>query len=201
MQCGIPPCIPDSHPHIISTKRRKNKFVSPDDGHMVFWNVKRFLNILRINCAQSWLYLQDYTGIYGHQNIKSTRKTWIIKALHFPDASQQTSLYIFNFFLTEDTHILTPLNWKYSLLKCVNSWLCDLPLTTRMFMHTCNYRTRPLLLGFCYTPSSLKLRRNSDRTKQQPPQYRDLSDFSHTLCSLNNIYIGVYDRSKPHAQE
>jgi len=83
----------------------------------------------------------------------------------------------------------------------VNSWSYDLPYTTRMFMHTCNYITTPLLLGFCYIRPSLKLRRHSDRTKQQPPQYRDLSDFSHTLCILNNIYIGVYDRSKPHAQE
>ena len=27
-------------------------------------------NILRINCAPSWLYLQDYTGMYGQLNIK-----------------------------------------------------------------------------------------------------------------------------------
>jgi len=26
--------------------------------------------ILRINCAPNWLYLQDYTGMHGQQNIK-----------------------------------------------------------------------------------------------------------------------------------
>jgi hypothetical protein len=28
------------------------------------------INILRINCAPSWLYLQNYTGMHGQQNIK-----------------------------------------------------------------------------------------------------------------------------------
>jgi len=28
------------------------------------------INIQRINCAASWLYLQDYTGMHGQQNIK-----------------------------------------------------------------------------------------------------------------------------------
>jgi len=42
MQSGmnIPPCIPDSHPHrITSTKCRKNTVVSPDDRHIVVWNM------------------------------------------------------------------------------------------------------------------------------------------------------------------
>ena len=56
----IPTCIPDSHPHrITSTKCHINIVVSPDDGHKVTWNVSRLINILRINCAPSWLYLQD----------------------------------------------------------------------------------------------------------------------------------------------
>ena len=60
-----------SHPHrIISTKCRINAVVSPDDGHIVTRNMQRLLNILRINCAPIWLYLQDYTVIHGHQNIK-----------------------------------------------------------------------------------------------------------------------------------
>ena len=29
-----------------------------------------FINILRINCSPSWLYLQDYTGIHGQQSIE-----------------------------------------------------------------------------------------------------------------------------------
>jgi hypothetical protein len=40
MQGGIPPCITDSHPHrLTSTKRCINTVVSPDDGHIVAWNV------------------------------------------------------------------------------------------------------------------------------------------------------------------
>jgi hypothetical protein len=36
----IPPCIPDSHPHrITSTKCRINTVVSPDDGHIVARNM------------------------------------------------------------------------------------------------------------------------------------------------------------------
>ena len=27
------------------------------------------VNILRINCAPNWFYLQDYTGMHGQQNI------------------------------------------------------------------------------------------------------------------------------------
>jgi len=58
------PCTPDSHPHrIISTKRRINTVVSPDDGHIVVRNMLRLINILRINFAPSWLYLQDFTGM------------------------------------------------------------------------------------------------------------------------------------------
>ena len=73
---GWPPCIPDSHPHrITSTKCRMNAVVSPDDGHIVARNMWRLINILRmnilrINCAPSWLYLQDNTGMHGQQNIK-----------------------------------------------------------------------------------------------------------------------------------
>jgi len=26
-----------------------------------------------MNCAPSWLYLQDYTGMYGQQNIKNKK--------------------------------------------------------------------------------------------------------------------------------
>ena len=62
-------CIPDSHPHrITSAKCRINTVVSPDDGHIVARNMYRLINILRINCAPSWLYLQDYTGMYSEQN-------------------------------------------------------------------------------------------------------------------------------------
>jgi hypothetical protein len=60
------PCIPDSYPHkiITSTKRRINTVVSPDDEHIVARNMLRLINvlrinILRINCVPSSLYLQD----------------------------------------------------------------------------------------------------------------------------------------------
>ena len=33
------------------------------------------INILRINCAPSWLYLQDYTEIHGQHNVKFYRIT------------------------------------------------------------------------------------------------------------------------------
>jgi len=70
-----PPCIPDSHPYrITSTRCRINTVVPPDDGHIarntyILINILR-INTLRINGAPSWLYLQDYTGMHGQQNIK-----------------------------------------------------------------------------------------------------------------------------------
>ena len=33
-------------------------------------HVETDINIPKINCAPSWLYLQDYTGMHGQQNIK-----------------------------------------------------------------------------------------------------------------------------------
>ena len=43
---------------------RTNTVISPDDGHIVAQNIQRLINILRINiirinCVPSWLYLQD----------------------------------------------------------------------------------------------------------------------------------------------
>jgi len=54
--------IADSYPHrITSTKCRINTDVSPDDGHIVARDMYRLIhilriNILRINCAPSWLF-------------------------------------------------------------------------------------------------------------------------------------------------
>jgi len=71
MQEHICICIPDSHPHrITSTKRRKNTVVSPDDRHIAARNLYRLINIPRINCAARWFYLQDYTEMHGRQKIK-----------------------------------------------------------------------------------------------------------------------------------
>jgi len=68
-------CIPDSHPHrITSTKCRINTVVSPDDGRIVARNMWRLINILRINCAPSWLYLQECTGMHDQQNTKYLHK-------------------------------------------------------------------------------------------------------------------------------
>ena len=55
-----------------NTKCRINTIVSPHDGHIFARNMERLITILRINCAPSWLYLQDYTGLYYQQNIFST---------------------------------------------------------------------------------------------------------------------------------
>jgi len=43
------PCIPDSHPHrVTSTKCCIDTVISPDDGHIVAWNMQRKeINILR----------------------------------------------------------------------------------------------------------------------------------------------------------
>ena len=61
----------DSHPYrITSSKCRINTVGSPDDGHILAWNMKRLINKLRINCTPSWFYLQDYTGMHDQQNIK-----------------------------------------------------------------------------------------------------------------------------------
>jgi len=79
MQSFIPPGIPDSHPHrITSTKCRKNTVVSPDDGPIVARNVWRSINILRINCATSWFYLQGYTAMQDQQNMKLPSKLFQI---------------------------------------------------------------------------------------------------------------------------
>ena len=58
---NIPPCIPDSHPHrITSTKCRINTVVPPDDGHIVApKHVEKRNKHTKKNCAPSWLYLQN----------------------------------------------------------------------------------------------------------------------------------------------
>jgi hypothetical protein len=43
---------------ITNTKCRINTVVFPDDGHIVAQNMYRLINILRINCAPIWPYLQ-----------------------------------------------------------------------------------------------------------------------------------------------
>jgi len=52
----MPPCIENSHP--TNTKRRKITVVSSDDVPIVVQNMFRLINILRINYAPSWFYLQ-----------------------------------------------------------------------------------------------------------------------------------------------
>jgi len=46
MQGGM---IPDSHPHrVTNTKCRIDKLISPDDGHIVAWNMyRKEINMLR----------------------------------------------------------------------------------------------------------------------------------------------------------
>jgi hypothetical protein len=77
MQGGMkPPCRPDSHPHrVTNTKFRIDTVISPDDGHRVARNMQRKeINILRKIVHQSWLYLQDYTGMHGQRKIKLIRE-------------------------------------------------------------------------------------------------------------------------------
>jgi hypothetical protein len=60
---------------ITSTKCRINTVVSPDDGHSHPKHVeidKYTKNKYTENkLCTSWLYLQDYTGMHGQQNIES----------------------------------------------------------------------------------------------------------------------------------
>ena len=62
MFCDIYPCNFKlfTCSRITSTKCRTNTVVSPDDGHIVARDMQRSINILRINCAPSWFYLQHY---------------------------------------------------------------------------------------------------------------------------------------------
>jgi len=50
---------------ITSTKCHINTVVSPDDWYIVARNMSRLINILRIICAPSCLYLQDYNTDLG----------------------------------------------------------------------------------------------------------------------------------------
>ena len=62
------PLIPDSHPHrVTSTKCRINTVVSPDDGHIVARNMKRFINIQRNKNVKNKFVL--YVG-FIHKNIQ-----------------------------------------------------------------------------------------------------------------------------------
>jgi len=49
---------------------RINTIVSHDDGHIVERNVEKRNTDIKKNCAQSWLYLQDYTWMDGQQNMQ-----------------------------------------------------------------------------------------------------------------------------------
>jgi len=56
---------------VTNTKCRTDTVISPDDVHIVarkMW--RKEINILRKIFAPTWLYLQDYAGMYGKQNIK-----------------------------------------------------------------------------------------------------------------------------------
>jgi hypothetical protein len=53
-----------------NTKCHTGTVISPDDGHSRLKHVERKNKHTKKNCAPSWLYLQDYTRMYGQQNIK-----------------------------------------------------------------------------------------------------------------------------------
>ena len=64
-----------SHPYRVTiTKCSIGTVVSPDDGHVVAPPPKETCREknkhTKKNCAPSWLYLQNYTGMHGQQNIK-----------------------------------------------------------------------------------------------------------------------------------
>jgi len=74
------------------------------------------INILRINCAPSWLYLQDYTGKHGQQNIKFCTPTYF---------DVYTSSYYY--FVTSAYVIRAPRGW------CINIETCKSALRNRYF--------------------------------------------------------------------
>ena len=95
--CLVCRVVPDSHPNrITSTKCRINTVVSPDDGHIFSRNMQRLIYsyILRINCAPSWLYLQDQntdlgstTPIRGSVIFEAVTVVtiWHLTARHLPE--------------------------------------------------------------------------------------------------------------------
>jgi len=56
---------------VTSIKCHKDTVISPDDGHIVARNLQKINKHTKKNCAPSWLYLQDYTGTHGQQNINN----------------------------------------------------------------------------------------------------------------------------------
>jgi hypothetical protein len=51
-------------------KCRIDTVISPDVGHIVARNMlRKEINILKKNCAPSWLYLHDNIAMHGQQNI------------------------------------------------------------------------------------------------------------------------------------
>jgi hypothetical protein len=105
-------CIPDGHAHrITSTKYLKNTAVSPDDGHIVAQIMWRSINILKINCAPSWLYLQEYTGMHGRQNAK---------CLHiFHSEVLRTALHSVHLVSTNSLCVY----WNYDIFIFQNPWI------------------------------------------------------------------------------
>jgi hypothetical protein len=69
------PCIPESHPHrITSNKCRINTVVSLDDGYIVTRNMQRSINIQRINCVPNWF---NFTRLYRDTRSIKHKILWI----------------------------------------------------------------------------------------------------------------------------
>jgi len=89
------PCIPDSHPYRrTSNMYRINTVVSPDDGHIVARNMWKLLNMQRINCAPSWLYLQDYTEIQANKTW-NCRRFWVKNSWWWTEELSETCTVLF----------------------------------------------------------------------------------------------------------
>jgi hypothetical protein len=66
----IPPCIPDSHPHrITSTKCCINTVVSPDDGHIVSRNVEIYKYTKNILCTKLVLFTRRVYFLFDFGDI------------------------------------------------------------------------------------------------------------------------------------
>ena len=63
---------------ITSIKCCINTVVSPDDEHNHTQHVEKRNKHTKKNCAPSWLYLQDYTGMDGQHNVRNVKRVCVV---------------------------------------------------------------------------------------------------------------------------
>jgi len=114
-----PPCIPDSLPYSVKIANcRIDTVISPDDGHIVARNAEKRNKHTKKNCAPSWLYLQDYTGTHGQQNVTKHKE---IRSLFTPIAVRtQQALNKLSKLYIHDTNKCTFYVYKYNVISLLH---------------------------------------------------------------------------------